>query len=96
LDFLKGSIPDIYGVPVLTSKLCLEEQEILIKMCRSKKKRIKKKWLKNLKNYKVEMKPACYMMGNKILMHPDLMQSIKAAAELHTMNCSLDNIRMVV
>ncbi len=87
---------DVYGMPIIESKYCLKDKQVLTRMCRSKKKRIKKKWLKNPRNYRIGMEPACYRMEGKIITHPIIAERIRAAIELHSLNCTLDNIRMVI
>lgn len=56
-------------------------KKILIIMCRSKKRRIHKKWLKNPKNYKEVPDDKYYVFGNNITCHPMLAGMVREAIE---------------
>lgn len=51
----------------------------LITMCRSKKKRIRKKWLKNMKNYRNIPDDKYYLSGNTIFCHPTIAETLRNA-----------------
>lgn len=67
------------GFRVQTSPCIVKKR--LIKMCKSKKKRIRKKWLKNDKNYSgFEPDTETVMrIGDTLIMHPKLLERIKKA-----------------
>ncbi len=48
----------------------------LKKMCRSKRKRIIKKWLKNPKNYIVVPQQKVYLTKDSVICHPDIADRI--------------------
>jgi hypothetical protein len=52
------TLPELYGTKVITNQH-LEERQ-LIRMCKSKKERIKRKWLKNNNNYRFIPDPKIY------------------------------------
>ena len=70
----------IAGMQLIESPFLTEYR--LLRMCRSKRKRIKAKWLKNWKNYKdlPDLKNF-YQMGNKIICHPLLARKLRHAIE---------------
>jgi hypothetical protein len=43
---------------------------VLKRMCRSKKKRIRKKWLKNSRNYRLVPDTSCYIFKDYVICHP--------------------------
>ena len=51
-------------------------QKVIKKWCRSKKKRIRKKWANNPKNYHV-VPGGAIVFGNNILVHPSSYEQIK-------------------
>lgn len=59
--------------------LSLTERKLL-RMCRSKKKRIRKKWLKNQRNYKTVPMKNCFVVGDDIICHPVVVAAIRKAA----------------
>lgn len=58
----------LQGLPVYTNHNLTERN--LIKMCRSKRKRIVKKWLQNEKNYNTIPSSQIYVMKDRIICHP--------------------------
>lgn len=48
-----------------------------VKFPRSKKKRIKKKWGKNPKNFITKPDLSCYMFGNNVICHPVVAKELK-------------------
>jgi len=50
---------------------------VLKRMCKSKKRRIRKKWLANPRNYKQVPSKDMYMVGDLVICHP----SVRAAFE---------------
>ena len=73
-DFLFLSYGNIRIIP---SSFLTEKK--LIKMCRSKKKRIIKKWLKNPKHYKIVPKSEIIYdkPRNAIYCHPEIVNKIR-------------------
>lgn len=83
----------VYGLKLLTNSLLTEKK--LKRMCRSKRKRIIKKWLKNPKNYKIVPEAKVYLIrGNSIICHPEIAQSIIKACEekVGSINLSLKEV----
>lgn len=84
---MSGIIKDLYGIPVHTSKYLCEKRQIMFP--RSKKKRIQKKWRKNMKYYEASpTKPSnnilildlslLGMRGQKVIVcHPELLDKTK-------------------
>lgn len=56
------------GLPVYANPILTERN--LIIMCRSKRKRIVKKWLQNEKNYRTVPSTQVYVMKDRIICHP--------------------------
>lgn len=48
-----------------------------VKFPRSKKKRICRKWAKNQKNYAYIPKNGYYQIGDMLIMHPTMLESLK-------------------
>lgn len=72
----------VNGFQIKTSILIVKPR--LIKMCKSKKKRIRKKWLKNEKNYS-GFEPdteTIIKLDNTLIMHPKLLERIKKTEEV--------------
>lgn len=70
----------LQGVPVYINKNIT--MKILTKMCRSKKKRIRKKWLKNEKNYHIgPSKKIIELRGVGIIIHPIMKPNIMKTIE---------------
>ncbi len=72
------------GIPVQENSALTDT--ILIKMCRSKRKRIVKKWLKNKRNYKTVPSDkviifADSIRGKVIVCHPVMAARIREAAK---------------
>ena len=53
----------------------------LIAMCRSKKRRICKKWVKNLRNYRDIPDDQIYKSGNIIFCHPIMAYNLRKEME---------------
>ena len=63
----------INGVDIISSELCVKK--IQFRFPRTKKSRIRKKWSKDSRNYKIT--PTILKMGDKIIAHPSLVQQLK-------------------
>lgn len=60
-----------------------------VKFPRSKKKRIRKKWAKNRKNYRWVAWTTVYRIGNVIVMHPIMLAKLKKELDKRNENQSL-------
>ena len=59
----------IHGFRIMTNPLHCKQ--VMVRHCRSKKHRIKKKWMKNSKNWSQVPDDSIYRMpGNVLVMHP--------------------------
>ena len=73
----------INGIPILVSEYATRRKEVLIRKCRSKKKRQCNKWIKNKKNYKEVEVPTIYMVSDnfidkkKLICHPRLVNALE-------------------
>ena len=52
-------------------------QQVLIKMCKSKKRRIRNKWLKNSKNYRTVPRTDILVGPGFIVAHPSVVSTLK-------------------
>lgn len=64
-----------YQFRILENHLLVKRK--MIKNCRSKKKRIIKKWFKNPKNYKAEPDTNYYVAGNLIFCHSSMAYRVR-------------------
>lgn len=46
---------------------------------KSKRRRIRKKWKKDLKNWKTKVDPQCYFLNNQIICHPEVAEKLRYA-----------------
>lgn len=65
---------DFYGFKVTESPWCVEDtpNQVHVKkpwMSEAYHKRIQKKWIKRFGTYN---KPACFLMGDRLVMHPEI------------------------
>lgn len=59
------------GIEIICSRLVPDEKTSWqYRFPRSKKRRIRRKWAKDLRNWKTEVKPVMYQMGNRIICSP--------------------------
>lgn len=65
------------GMEVYTSKAMVDK--LFFRHCRSKKKRIRKKWLKDARNYRLVPKKEVYTAGNRLIMHPETFEALRRA-----------------
>ena len=65
----------IAGLKVVESEWLSKKE--LVRMCRSKAKRVKKKWLRNPKNYRQVADLSIYQMGDKLICHPIIAAEIR-------------------
>lgn len=88
---MEGYLGMIYGKKLITNPLLVEKR--LKRMCRSKRKRIIKKWLKNPKNYITGPERRIYRSGDSIICHPDvanmLIKACKVESERHIKSINL-------
>ena len=64
------------GLEITTSKFITDpylSDRVQYKFPRSKKKRIRKKWAKNPKNWKNVPKLETYQIGDTLIMHPEML-----------------------
>jgi len=66
----------IGGFQIITSSALVDR--IMFRTCRSRKKRIKKKWAKQTCNYRSQPKKDVLIRGNCIFCHPSIFELIKA------------------
>jgi len=57
---------------------------VLKRLCRSKKKRIVKKWRKNPKNYETSPSTEVLVFGDKCICHPMVAEAMKAMIKPQT------------
>ena len=76
---IQGAMHYIDGMPVYESPHVITRRQF--RKPRSKRKRIRKKWAKDPRNFKST--PSFMQMGNKILIHPSLMQSVRESCKTH-------------
>ena len=74
-------------------------KEVLIKMCRSKKKRIRKKWLKNPRNYKTVPDDNIYILNpGAVGIHPmdqgEFIVAHPLTAQILKTRLALENFRL--
>ena len=74
-----GSLQSINGVPIYLSPYLTDR--VIDKMCRSKKKRQVRKWLKNDKHYKSVPSKKVLMMKDRIIIHPNIKETFLNALE---------------
>ena len=67
-------VRNLAGFEIIESVHLVEKRQF--RFPRSKKKRIKKKWAKQDKNYKYFPQENYYIIGNKIICHPIIAQAI--------------------
>lgn len=79
-------LPIYNGIRIIESPTL--EIKKLKRMCRSKKKRIIKKWLKNPKNYHMVPDIHYYLLENEraLVCHPEIAKRIIAAIEERKVN----------
>jgi hypothetical protein len=71
----------VYGFRILTNPLLCKR--VILHMCRSKKRRIIKKWRKNPKNYINLPDDNIYRLpGNILIMHPKMKYRVMEAMKL--------------
>lgn len=75
-----GLLGSINGLPVFLSEFLTDR--VIDKMCKSKKKRQVKKWLKNDKHYKLVPSKNALMMKDRIIIHPNMKEIFLKAMEL--------------
>lgn len=75
-------IDTIAGLQIIENSFLTKA--VLIIICRSKKKRIHKKWLKNPKNYKTVPDDQVYMAGNRVFCHPMVARTLRNEIERQT------------
>lgn len=46
---------------------------------KSKRRRIRKKWKKDLKNWKTKVDPQCYLLNNQIICHPEVAEKLRSS-----------------
>ena len=66
----------LLGMPILANPFLMDKR--LKRMCKSKKKRIIKKWLKNEKNYINVPSNSLFMINNNMYVHPEKLVLIKS------------------
>jgi len=72
---------DVAPMPQVITSYSLT-MRVLIRMCKSKKKRIRKKWLKNPSNYKTVPFDGAYLInGVGMVCHPSVAAKIKASTD---------------
>jgi len=77
---MRSAIPfGLFGMEVIVDVNCYKTINEQVRFPRSKKKRIRKKWCKDRRNWVFEKTPLCYQMGNKIICAPEVMGQIRAA-----------------
>jgi len=74
-----GMSGGLYGFKIIDSFAMRDK--IQFRFPRSKKKRIRKKWAKQNKNYKFIPKQEMLIMGNQIICHPIIAQQIRDVVE---------------
>lgn len=65
----------MWGLKIVTNHNLVRKE--LKRMCRSKKKRVRKKWLRNPGNYRTFPDPNVYQTGNLLICHPQVAVAIK-------------------
>lgn len=71
------------GVEIITSQYLPTQREVgrhQVRFPRSKKKRIRKKWAKNLRNWKIDYVSCVndvYMVNGKFMIHPAGLENLK-------------------
>ena len=64
--------PSIFGVRVVVSKnIPIDRVRVQYRFPRSKRKRIRKKWREDMKNWKWEERHNAYMFGGTMYVHPE-------------------------
>ena len=73
---LNDPFSDLFcGLQVTTNPHMTER--IQTKFPRSKKRRIRKKWSKNQKNWTTRPVDKVYQMGNTLIMHPEIFERLR-------------------
>ncbi len=67
----------LYGIPIIINSLAEHVSRIQIRFPRSKRKRIKKKWKKQEKNFRIDHKPAIYKTPAGFICHPIIYQQLQ-------------------
>ena len=77
----------IQGMPVVSSPFVGEHKRTQIRYPKTKRKRIRKKWAKNERNFRTRIIPGAYIIDEpsflgfppqkKLLIHPTLLQKLK-------------------
>lgn len=68
---------DYRGIRIFQSIYCVSEKQT--RFPRSKRKRIRKKWAKDKRNW--TLKPAAYMLHGELHCHPDIYRQLSKVAE---------------
>lgn len=63
---------------IIEDKNMVDTAFVVPKWCRSKKKRIRKKWAKSHGHWKVTPKQHGFMAGNTLVVHPDIAHKLRA------------------
>ena len=66
---------DLYGLRIVTDSMM--SKRIQFRFPRSKKRRMRKKWTKNQKNWKTIPLDTIYRMGDTLIMHPMMTERLK-------------------
>lgn len=67
----------LHSVPIRTSHLMYQWEDVQWRFPRSKKMRIRQKWAKDRRNWRSVMVPTAAMVGGVLVAHPSIVEKIK-------------------
>ena len=78
---------NLFGIKVIVNENMADWKQV--KFPRSKKRRIRKKWAKDRKNYRLIPWETVYQMGDTVVMHPMMLARLKKELDKRNENQSL-------